>query len=203
MHLIDKHQYPKQFNFGIVFTGILPFEERLKRRQSELFNLQDQEGKVHARHQLQSSVLYKDRCGQKSLNTKVDRESGDMDIEPSTTSASQTALRRSSTSSEASTVGSEPLIKDRAIRGAEALPTKKQAFVQYRTPEKTKARQARDQDVTRSVDQAMEVEPSTCATTVGDEGRGVQDRMDTDMDQLQQSMVRLMVPRSVLNKVRK
>lgn len=30
MHLIDKHKYPKQFNFDIVFSGVLPLSQRIK-----------------------------------------------------------------------------------------------------------------------------------------------------------------------------
>ncbi|KAF9928876.1 hypothetical protein BGZ67_006726 [Mortierella alpina] len=205
MHLIGKHQYPKQFNFGIVFTGILPFEEKLRCRQSELFNMQEQEGQeVHAPYRLQSSILYKEQYGQRSPTTHVDGDSGAMDIEASATSASRTAMHRNSSSSEAGTAGRATLPKGKEVRGTNAMPPKKQAFVQYRTPKSAKARLGRDRDITRSADQAMEVEPSSvCAAVVSDEGKRTQDRMDTDMDQLQQSMVRLMVPRSVVNRVRK
>jgi len=30
MHLLDKHKYPKQFNFDIVFSGVLPLSQRIK-----------------------------------------------------------------------------------------------------------------------------------------------------------------------------
>ncbi|KAF9560076.1 hypothetical protein EC968_006351 [Mortierella alpina] len=203
MHLIDKHQYPKQFNFGIVFTGILPFEEKLRRKQSQLFSMHEQERlDTHVPSQLQSAVSYKERYGQSSTKN-VDDDSGDMDVEVSTTSASQTALYHRLTLSEAGAMESEPQPKGRAVRGTNALPPKKQAFVQYRTSKSTKTRLGRDGDVVRLADQAMEVEPSVCAVVAGDEVRKAPDRMDTDMDQLQQSMVRLMVPRSVAKKVPK
>ncbi|KAF9951746.1 hypothetical protein BGZ72_006791 [Mortierella alpina] len=202
MHLIDKHHYPKQFNFAIVFTGVLPFEERMSRAQPELLHGREQERlEGHVRHRLQSSVLYKDQYGQSWSTTESHFDSGDMDIVPSAASASYTAVRRSSSSSEAGIADNESLPKGSAVRGPKALPPKKQAFVQYRTPEKTRAWLARDRGLLRSADQAMEVDPSTCAAVVNNGGKESEDRMDTDMDQLQQCMVRLMVPRSVANKL--
>ncbi|KAF9169477.1 hypothetical protein BGX21_001326 [Mortierella sp. AD011] len=200
-HLIDKHQYPKSFNFNIVVTGIIPFAERMKqlRREKALWKSREEgRQKVHHRHsdgsQLTDNQQQKQRPSGGQQGTD---DPGAMEIEPApkSTVATKLTLPHKNNNNRGGSSKSGPGTPE--SRSALGLPPKKNVFKQYRSQET-------GQQHTRSsaiLNNAMETDtvpaPKSFETTsTNDTSRGQKDKLDMDIDFLQQSMARLMIPRS-------
>ncbi|KAF9365395.1 hypothetical protein BGX34_010217 [Mortierella sp. NVP85] len=79
--------------------------------------------------------------------------------------------------------------------GSSGFPSKKNAFRQYRTPE---AKPVSRKKPSITADHIMETDPAPAPVRLS----GGEGKVDMDIDQLQQSMARLMIPRSVSNRMR-
>ncbi|KAF9345704.1 hypothetical protein BGX26_002821 [Mortierella sp. AD094] len=199
-HLIDKHQYPKSFNFNIVVTGIIPSAERMRQLQREKALWKSREEgrqKIHQGHSDGSHLTYNQRQQQRLSGGRqgID-DPGAMEIEPVPKSIVATKLtsphknnnRSGSSKSEPGAPGS---------RSTLGLPPKKNVFKQYRSQE-TGHQHTRSSAV---LNDAMETDtvpaPKKFQTTSTNDISGEQkDKLDMDIDLLQQSMARLMIPRA-------
>ncbi|KAG0373682.1 hypothetical protein BGX24_011386 [Mortierella sp. AD032] len=193
MHLIDKHQYPKHFNFSIVVTGVIPSTQRTAYIQKQ--NHRD------AKKQEQQKMTQHQHKGQQQAQHIKDHDMADelsMDVEQTTNSVQgpKAAItnRRKSATPEPSSI--TPLVA--APRAA-----KKNAFQQYRGPAETKTKpSARRTSVAHDhtgMDIDVPLTPSASEpVSIASKGSS---SVDMDMDQLQLSMSRLMIPRSVAKKM--
>ncbi|KAG0249475.1 hypothetical protein BG011_009269 [Mortierella polycephala] len=170
MHLIDKHQYSRRFDFTIVLTGNIPVVERMRQAQREkkLWESREQgRQKVHP-------------------PKKNAENSADMDIEQPTPSAPSApaitkppavlANRKLSLSTEA---GHGTVTSTRS-------GTKKQAFQQHRTPApKTKSSRIKNP---QPMDQMMETDPAAPSTlSQYKDADKDKDMIDMEIDLLQQT----------------
>ncbi|KAG0002008.1 hypothetical protein BGZ65_002996 [Modicella reniformis] len=191
--------YPKRFNFNIVRTGVIPFEERMKQAQREaaLWRSREQ-GRQKAKQNRSKPQQQQHQL--ESHDHSVD--SGDMEIEATSTPVHKNT-NRSAISTLASGTGTS--------WGPSGLTPKKNAFRQYRTPNTKLVTQRKPSIV---MDHDMETDsvsapaPAPALTPmpvpVTTEGKS---KVDMDVDQMRQSMARLMIPRlmiprSVANKMR-
>ncbi|KAF9109190.1 hypothetical protein BGX27_007885 [Mortierella sp. AM989] len=204
-HLIDKHQYPKSFNFNIVVTGIIPSAERTRQLQREKLLWKSREEGRQKVHQGQGHthgsqpIRWQHQKQGESSRLQEPESLGAMDIEP-TSRTTETGLasepkdkhHRESLSSEPKTTGG---------RSTLGPPPKKNAFKQYRSSEKNPHRRS-----SVILDDAMETDvvpvPKNHQKEATSSASGKQqDNLDMDMDLLQQNMAQLMIPRSVANKM--
>ncbi|KAF9910418.1 hypothetical protein EC991_006685 [Linnemannia zychae] len=194
MHLIDKHQYPKQFNFSIVVTGVIPSAQRTAFIQKQNYRETKKQG--------QQKTTPRPHKGEQQHHDINDHDMADenlMDIEPIATASTLgpkgvTVNRRNSATPEPASTKSFV---------AAPRTVKKNAFQQYRSPEtKTKPSTRRPSiahdDIGMDMDAPLTPSTSGSASVVST-GSSIQ--VDMDMDQLQLSMSRLMVPRSVAKKM--
>ncbi|KAF9119277.1 hypothetical protein BGW39_000425 [Mortierella sp. 14UC] len=194
MHLIDKHQYPKHFNFSIVVTGVIPSAQRIASIQKQ--------NHWEAKRQGQQKTTQHPHKGQQQRHHIKDYDMGDehsMDVEHMTTASEHgtkaaIANRRKSATPESSTT--TPLVvAPRTI--------KKNAFQQYRSLETKTKPSAKKTSITHDhTGMDMDVPLTPTASGPGSvASTGSSSQVDMDMDQLQLSMSRLMVPRSVAKKM--
>jgi hypothetical protein len=189
-HLIDKHQYPKRFNFNIVLSGIVPFSERMRqvKRENALWRSREQ-----GRHRTNQNASHRHQS-QSSQDPLAQSEAMEVEV----VGTQQTPPhRKNANHHNTSTSSGAP-----AFTGPSGLPPKKNAFRQYRTPEAKPATRRKHSIV---ADHDMEADPTPTpapapAPVPATSGGG--SKADMDIDQLQQSMARLMIPRSVANKMR-
>jgi hypothetical protein len=194
MHLIDKHQYPKHFNFSIVVTGVITSAERTAFIQK----------KTHweTRKQGQQTATQHPHKGQQQPQHTKDHGMADehlMDVEPITTAS--VPCSKAATTNRRKSATPEPRSKT-PFEDAPRM-VKKNAFQQYRSPEtKTKPSTRRTPPTYDhfSMDMDAPLTPSTSGPT-SVTVTGSSSQVDMDMDQLQLSMSRLMVPRSVAKKM--
>lgn len=159
MHLIDKHKYPKQFNFDIVFSGVLPLSQRIKDAKRRL-------------------VL---KAFRKPL---LPQQSSSMDVDTSQESTDQKEHQFSSESRQIGHVARFPGHRTTNIFRARQQPE----LLLQSQPNTIRAPSAYG---------FAESQSSGTNTTSG------MDWPDVDMEGLQHSMARLMVPRSVALKASK
>lgn len=189
MHLIDKHHYPKRFNFSIVVTGVMPSAERTASIQKQ--NARESRKQTHSKPNQHQHK-------QEHIKDHEMADEHEMEVEQPATSvlglkAATTHRRKSAT----------PVPGPSAATAAASRTVKKNAFQQYRSQDiKPKASSRRSSIIHDHTDMDMDAlstpsasGPASIAST------GASSQMDFDMDQLQMSMSRLMVPRSVAKKM--
>ncbi|KAF9179102.1 hypothetical protein BGZ51_007251 [Haplosporangium sp. Z 767] len=184
MHLIDKHQYPRRFNFAIVLTGNIPVTERMKQvqREKKLWESREQgRQKVHP-------------------PKKNAKNSADMDIEqptPSASSALATTKPPAMIGNRKVSLSSEP---GHGMATSTRSGAKKKAFQQHLTPTPTPKSSRKKNPL--HMDQMMDIDPAAPSTLSQDKDvHKDKDMLDMEIDLLQQSMSQLMVPRSVTNRM--
>ncbi|KAI1313391.1 hypothetical protein EDD11_002657 [Mortierella claussenii] len=196
-HVIDKHHYPRWFNFDIVLTGVIPFGERMKQVQREKAlwrsRLQHQQNTTRdtGRHH-QPSTLHQQDVSLQHMAHAVSggecHDTMDMELSPTTPAANQSRRHNSWT------LG---LGLDRG--NSARLPPKRNAFKQYRTTQLAIPKKS------IVMDQSMETD--TVAAPSGTSPSALSpvvtsiEEIDMEIEQLQQNMARLMVPRSVAHKM--
>ncbi|KAG0300742.1 hypothetical protein BGZ98_008932 [Dissophora globulifera] len=183
-HLIDKHHYPKRFNFAIVLTGVIPFAERMEKAKKEKSLWESRE---QGRQKANQNLTQPRHRGQR------DSDSGAMDIEPPVTATSIKISKNSNAYPRSSLT--VPAGLGTASRAAST--PKKNAFMQYRTSKPALAARRNSVEMINDMDMDPAVVHSTPCSTEE------KDKIDMEIDQLQQSMAQLMIPRSVANRMRK
>ncbi|KAF8935634.1 hypothetical protein BGZ47_009817 [Haplosporangium gracile] len=185
MHLIDKHQYPKHFNFSIVVTGVISSAGRTASIQKQ--------NAWEARKQGQQKPNQRQHIKDHEM---VDEHSMEVEHPTSSTQGPNTAKsnRRKSTTPDLGML--TPAI-------SAPRTVKKNIFQQYRSQDtKPKPSLRRTSIIRDHTDMDMDV-PSTPSASgpASVASTGASSQLDFDMDQLQISMSRLMVPRSVAKKM--
>ncbi|KAF9138635.1 hypothetical protein BG015_002314 [Linnemannia schmuckeri] len=189
MHLIDKHQYPKHFNFSVVVTGVTSSAERTASIQKQNAREARKQGQQKPNQHQQQQHHAKD-------HEMVDEHS--MEVEHSTF---PTQDPRTFNSSRGKSATPDPGTLTPAIAAPRTV--KKNAFQQYRSQDtKPKPSPRRLSIIRGHTDMDMDA-PSTPSASgpTSVVSTGASSQLDFDMDQLQISMSRLMVPRSVAMKM--
>lgn len=192
MHLIDKHQYPKHFNFSIVVTGVISSSERtayIQKQNAWEARKQGQQKPNQHPHQKQSLQQHQHI---KDLEM-ADEHSMEVEHPAAGPKTAPTNRRKSSTPDPGPQVAAT----------AASRTVKKNAFQQYRGQDTNPKPSPRRTSIIRDhADMDMDA-PSTPSASGPAlvASKGASSQMDFDMDQLQLSMSRLMVPRSVAKKM--
>ncbi|KAF9913777.1 hypothetical protein BX616_009603 [Lobosporangium transversale] len=215
-HLIDKHHYPKWFNFDLVLTGVIPFNERMRQLHKEqaLWKSRAQPRQQQINDVQKSDHHQQQHRRKKDHNLNEKGIAGSMDIETHSLTVNGASRKPQSSSIELSLPSSSTPSKCGLTRVniiTTGLVPKTKAFRQYRSPQTNMAATVRQRDVVMH-DQDMATDiihtsaakniaapvPITTAITM----HGSEDKIDMEIDSLQKSMARLMIPRSVANKMR-
>ncbi|KAG0065403.1 hypothetical protein BGZ90_001791 [Linnemannia elongata] len=189
MHLIDKHHYPKHFNFSIVVTGVMPSAERTASIQ-----------KQNARESRKQTRSKPNQHQHKHQHIKNHEMADEYEMEVEHTTVSAHGLKPATTNRRKSAT---PDPGPTAAEATASRTVKKNAFQQYRSQDtKPKAGPRRTSIIRDHTDMDMDT-PSTPSASGPNSvaSTGASSQMDFDMDQLQISMSRLMVPRSVAKKM--
>ncbi|KAF9931415.1 hypothetical protein FBU30_010251 [Linnemannia zychae] len=185
MHLIDKHQYPKHFNFSIVVTGNLPSSEKMAKIQKQNAREARKQAQHIAPHRQQYSKDY-DMADEHLM----DVEPFDLTQDPRAANTNRSKSTPLESGSNKSTVVSSRIAK-------------KNAFQQYRSPDtKSKPAVKRSLIPVDHIDMDMDVSlDSSLSDSTAVTSPRTPSQTDMDMDQLQFSMSRLMIPRSVIRAI--
>ncbi|KAF9122745.1 hypothetical protein BGX30_001803 [Mortierella sp. GBA39] len=189
MHLIDKHHYPKHFNFSIVVTGVMPSAERTVSIQKQ--NSRESRKQTHSKPNQRQHK-------QQHITDHEMADEHEMEVEHPIASAPDL---KAATTNRRKSATPDPGFPAAAATASRTV--KKNAFQQYRSHDtKPKASPRRSSIIRDHTDMDMDA-PSTPSASgpASIASTGTSSHLDFDMDQLQISMSRLMVPRSVAKKM--
>lgn len=193
--MIDKHQYPKHFNFSIVVTGVIPSSEMTANIQKQ--NAREARKQAHSKsNQPQHLKQLQNQHQHIKDHDMADEHS--MEVEHQTASAH---YPKTATVNHRKLSTPDP--GPQAAVTAASRTVKKTAFQQYRSQDTKPTPSPRRTLIIRDhADMDMDA-PSTPSASgpASVASTGASNQMDFDMDQLQISMSRLMVPRSVAKKM--
>ncbi|GJJ78483.1 hypothetical protein EMPS_10842 [Entomortierella parvispora] len=231
-HLIDKHHYPRSFNFSIVFTGVIPMAQRIKEAAKEkalwASRVQGKQKASSGQHQLSNSTsldmdvdLLTNPASGAGAKSTVSIPSTRKGQSANSTTASALLDSGNAHRSSAATQGDRTRSTPSKVDSSQP-PARKLAFQQYRAPAATTPANHPGQSRRRSsADRRPSMDMEYTHNSTGGGGplettsnaapasipyvsaSRPEDTFAMDMDQLQQSMTRLMIPRQVANKIKR
>ncbi|KAF9083631.1 hypothetical protein BGX23_011276 [Mortierella sp. AD031] len=186
MHLIDKHQYPKHFNFSVVVTGVIPSAERtahIQKQNAKEARKQGQKNKTAQQKQQQQHQQNKDYA--------MSDEHYTMEIEHSTTTTTKTTTTQASknaTANRRKSATPDPGSTAPAATTTASRTVKKNAFQQYRSQDSKSKPSLRKGSITHDhtdMDMDLPSTPVASGPSSTTSAGAASSQLDIDMDQLQ------------------